>query len=269
VRIPEGAELLPPPTLAECHEINELMRAVRSYTHPVIFNVKNPHLGTAVFLRYCDRLFAITAAHNIRDDIGIHIRLSSGSERTHFNILSTYIHPNYDRKAETSKFDLAILELEPNPSVTAGDVGQLHTGGFGKLPDGNHKVTSNAYVWVVGYPAELAEPSPERTVVYQTSFATQILECSPEEISLPYPEFMYRMPHDGTICEPGEMTPTPSGYSGGGVWVMTYREGELFNPHRHIKLVGIQTHWSSSLRLVRCVPSKVIADLLKNCYPDL
>src|SRR5437870_6994929 len=127
---------------------------------------------------------------------------------------------------------------------------------------------SNAFVWVVGYPAELAKSSGGRTALYQTSFCTQVLEHSSEELSLHYPANGYQMPQDGTSCEVGETTPSPKGYSGGGVWVTTNPPGELFSPHRHIRLVGIQTHWASSSRLVRCVPSKVIAEAIKDFQPD-
>ncbi len=263
-RLPAGAGLLPPPTLAERHEINELMRAVRSYTYPVLFNTQNPHLGTAVLLRHGERLFAFTAAHNIAADTAIHVRLSPNAERTQFSILTTYVHPQYDPEPDTSKFDLAILELEPNASVAAGDVAQLYTGGFGKLPEGAPKPSGSAFVWVVGYPAELARPGESRTTLYQTTFATQILDYAPDELSLHYPATAYQMPHDGVTCEVGSTTTTPSGYSGGGVWAANVPTDDLFVPHRHIKLVGIQTHWSPSSRLVRCVPSKVIVEALKD-----
>jgi hypothetical protein len=59
------------------------------------------------------------------------------------------------------------------------------------------------------------------------------------------------------------------GYSGGGVWVVTYKPGELFNPHRHIKLVGIETLWSEKARRAKCVRSNVIAESLKEFKPDL
>jgi hypothetical protein len=267
--IPEGAVLLPPPTLAERHEINEFMRTVRSYSHPVIFNQKNSHVGTAVFLRHGERLFAFTAAHNVTNDMMIRSGLSSRPARTRLNVLSTFIHPRYDRNANVSDFDLAILELEPSPLVTAGDVGQLYTGAFERLPERDHKVMSNAFVWVVGFPRDLVERDRDRTRLYQTSFCTQILEHSTERLSLPYPEFVYRMPHDSTSCEPGETTPTPNGYSGAGVWSINYDQDGLFNPHRHIKLLGIQTHWTISSRLLRCVPSKVAAESLLEFKPEL
>lgn len=267
--MPVGAELLPAPTLAECHEVNEVMRAVRAYTHPVILNAKSPEVGTAVLLRHGERLFAFTAAHNLRDDTTIHVRLGMDGGRTRFDILSTYTHPKYDPAPTTSKFDLAILELEPNPAISAGDVEQLYTGGFGKLPEGEYRPVSNAFVWVVGYPSELAKAGKDETILYQTSFCTQILEHSPAELSLHYPAEAYQMPHDGTSFQLGKTTTTPHGYSGGGVWVTTNPPGVFFNPSRHIKLVGIQTHWSSSSRLVRCVPSKVVVEALKDFKPDL
>lgn len=261
---------MPAPTLAERHQINELMRAVRSYTHPVIFN-KNGCLGTAVCLRSGERLFAFTAAHNVKDDTTIHVRLNSACEQTWFKVLSDYIHPKYspDPFSGTSKFDLAILELEPTPAVTAGDIEQLYTGEFAKQPQADRKVVSTAYYWVVGYPSELVNPSEKPLTLKQTAFATQILEYSADEFSLHYPTTGYQMPHDGTTCEVGETTKTPSGYSGGGVWATLDPPEVLFNPQRHIKLVGIETHWSERQRLARCVPGKVIAEALKEFKPDL
>ncbi len=268
-RLPAGAVLLPPPTLAERHEINELMRAVRSYTYPVLFDTHDPHLGTAVLLRHGERLFAFTAAHNVAADTSIHVRLRPDAERTRFDILDTFRHPQYDPDLDTSKSDLAVLELEPNASVAAGEVAQLYTGTFGKLTEGVPKPSGSGFVWVVGYPAELARPGEKQTTLYQTAFATQILDYAPDELSLHYPETAYQMPHDGVTCEIGNTTSTPKGYSGGGVWAAHIPADGLFVPQRHIKLIGLQTHWSPSTRLVRCVPSKVMADALKEFKPDL
>ena len=257
-------EILPPPTLPERHEINELMRVARSYTHPIIFNHEKPVFGAVVLLRHRERLFGITTARNIQKDLMIQFRLSPGSRRNQFNILRTHIHPKFEQNVKSSKFDLAVLEMEPNSSITAGDVGQLYTGGFGKLPEGKHKLVSNAFVWVVGYPSELAEQKGGSTVIYQTSFCTQILKHSPDEISLNYPETGYQIPHDGKSCEIGQMSPTSEGYIGGGAWVINYKPGELFIPHRNIKLVGIHTHWTPYPRLAHCIPSKVILETLKD-----
>ena len=212
-------------------------------------------LGRPFFFNTENGLFGFTAAHNIKDkfniedELAIHVRLNASPDRTQFNILSTHIHPKYDPDPPTSKFDLAILELEPIPTATAGDVGQLYTGEFGRIPDGDYKVTSHAFVWVVGYPSELVKPRGDHHVLYQTSFATQILDYSDEQISLNFPDTGYQMPHDGTTCEIEKMPSTPKGYSGGGLWVINYKAGELFNPRYHIKLIGIETHRSKDSRL--------------------
>jgi hypothetical protein len=207
----------------------------------------------------------------VADDTAIHVRFVSPSGKPVFKILDTYIHPQYKPVpfSGTSTFDLAILELEQTPAVTAGDIAQLYTGGFAKLPEGNHSTVSVAFVWVVGYPAELAKPGKHETVLYQTTFGTQILEHSPEQFSINYPPTAYQMPHDGTTCEEGQMPKAPSGYSGAGIWGINIPTGELFNPHRHLKLVGIQTHWNEKSRLARCGPSKVIVEALQDFKPEL
>jgi hypothetical protein len=275
------AKVLPPPTPEEQSKINELMRAARSYTHPITFKEENSrgetvtHVGTVVCLQRGERLFGFTAAHNVsdktglKDDIAIYFRLRRDSKRTRFGILSARIHPEYDPEPRVSKYDLAILELEPNESITAGDFGQLFTGGFGKAPKGKPKIISNAFFWVVGFPSERARAEKDRTVLNQCTFCAQILEHSPKELAFYYPKRGYQMPHDGTTCELGDMPSTPEGFSGAGVWVIDHKPGELFIPHRHMQLVGIEIYWGDVSRLARCVPSKVIADFFKECYPEL
>ena len=269
--LPAGAQLMPMPTLPERHEINELMRAPRAYTHAVTLHNDNPHIGTAVFLRHGERLFAFTAAHNIREDTALHFRLLAASVRRQFDVLDTYIHPDYhpDPFSETSPFDLAILELEPNAVVSAGDVQQLYAGEFGPLPAGEPRPTTEAFVWVVGYPCELAQPEGQQITLRQTAFATQILESSPELLALYYPTHGYQMPHDGTSCQEESMTPTPRGYSGGGVWVVRNPPGVLFDTIRHVRMVGVQTHWSPDTRRIWCVPGKVVVEAFRLFRPDL
>jgi hypothetical protein len=270
-RLPAGAIHLPPPTLAERHENNELMRVVRSYTYPVTFDARTIRIGTAVLLRHEDRLFAFTAAHNIADDTAIHLRLSPGTERTQFRILDTYVHPQYDHHATTSRHDLAILELENVPTVPAGDVGQLYTGEFQRAVEGEPVPTGGvAFVWVVGFPTELVRLNNGTVSVCQTAFGTQILDAEPDEISLYYPTTAYQMPHDGTTCETGALASTPHGYSGGGVWGVRVPDEGMFHPHRHVRLVGLQTHWSGERsRMIRCVPARVMIDALRAFRPGL
>ena len=152
---------LPPPSPAERHEINELIRTVRSYTHLVVINTPNPQVGTAVLLRSGDRLFAFTAAHNVRRETAIRFRLTRDTGRTVFDVLDTYVHPGYDPALGVSRFDLAILELEPNPAVRAGDVGQLYTGRFGRPADGEARPRLDSFVWVVGYPTDILTRYPD------------------------------------------------------------------------------------------------------------
>ena len=260
---------LPAPSLTERHEINKLISWPRAYTHPVLFDA-NRQVGSAVLLRHGSRLFAFTAAHVIEGDPKIHFHSGAESDRTTIlETLSTYIHPKYDPEPPVSKFDIGILELKPTSPGMFGNIGQLYTGEFGKPKKKKSKVKSTEFVWVVGFPSEYVDINAGGVVLKQTAFCTQILEHSSEEISLRYPDAVYRMPHASTSCEIGETARTPEGYSGGGVWAMIDPPRELFNPHRHIKLVGIQTHWSPTSRLVRCVPSKILAEAFKDFKPEL
>jgi hypothetical protein len=270
-RLPSGAISLPPPTLAERHENNELMRAVRAYTYPVTFDARTIRIGTAVLLRHGDRLFAFTAAHNIAEDTAIHLRLSPGTERTLFRILDTFIHPRYDPKPDASKYDLAILELENMPAVQAGDVAQLYTGKFRCAVEDQPVPTGGTeFVWVVGFPTERARFNNGTVSVHQTAFGTQILDADPNELGLYYPTTGYQMPHDGTTCESRDLATTPHGYSGGGVWGVRVPDEGMFHPHRHIRLVGLQTYWEGERsRMIRCVPAQVMIDALRQFRPEL
>ncbi len=66
------------------------------------------------------------------------------------------------------------------------------------------------------------------------------------------------------------MPKTPEGFSGAGVWGLHCPEdGALFNPLKHIHLCGIQYAWTPATRLVKCIPSSIIAEMMVKNYPDL
>ncbi|HEY7329115.1 MAG TPA: hypothetical protein VH592_15845 [Gemmataceae bacterium] len=66
------------------------------------------------------------------------------------------------------------------------------------------------------------------------------------------------------------MPETPHGFSGAGVWGFDQPEGStLLNPLKHVRLYGIQFAWLDQSRLLKCVPSRIIVELLSESYSDL
>ena len=66
------------------------------------------------------------------------------------------------------------------------------------------------------------------------------------------------------------MPKTPKGFSGGGWWVFVRSApDEMFDPAKHIKLMGIQSSWDYARRVVKGVPILRFLKLIHRDYPDL
>lgn len=109
-----------------------------------------------------------------------------------------------ERRRSTSRFS----NWCPTRRFRRGTFGNSTPGEFGPLPAGEPRPTSEAFVWVVGYPVELAQTEGQQITLRQTSFAAQILECADERLTLHCPTSADLMPHNGTTCEQGNMTET-------------------------------------------------------------
>lgn len=91
----------------------------------------------------------------------------------------------------------------------------------------------------------------------------------PDDFSLYYHEDAYGIWEDFTY-EVSPLPKTPVGFSGGGVWSFNKpEEGKLFDPLKNVRLYGIQYAWLELTRRLKCVPARVIVEMLMENYPDL
>jgi hypothetical protein len=251
---------LDPPALAVRREVTELMRAVHSYVKLVVHHWTvddTKPIGTAVLLRAGARLFAVTAKHCVHADMSLYFRPADGKNRQS-QILHTLTR---------EPLDIAVLELEPRPDVSACDVAQLclDTPSPARLDGDPAQVP---LLWVAGFPARLASFRGDLLTAPQVAFGTNLVRSSRDELELYYHDWSYAVHPESLSCAASRLPETPHGFSGAGVWGLLKAEG-LFNPLRHVRLYGIQHSWHPTTRTLKCVPSGVIAEMLLGRYPDL
>ncbi len=258
---------LPPPSVEVRLGLTELTNVVRSYSHLVITrwpeDDSKKEIGTAVMLRAGSHLFALTAKHCIRYRQEMYIRFEpSEGQKSYGHIL---------KEMTRELLDIAVLELEDRPDVLACQIEQLCI----DLPKPTTKEsdpTTETLFWVVGFPARRVNFNKEEDhlSVHQVSFGTNCVAAEADKLTLYYHQEAYGI--DQKLgCAISPLPETPEGFSGGGVWSFPAAESdELFNPMRHVRLYGIQYSWvGGKQRLLHCVPSRVIGELLMENYPDL
>ena len=251
-----------PPSLRQREEDILLMKTVATYSHLTIIHKDNLPVGTVVMLRSQNRLFALTAAHCIHDMMAIHARIQQGV----YSILKSI------NGEELLSLDIAILELENNPAVTACDIRQLCTEPLLPFDPKRESSTNMRRVWIVGFPVAMGKISPNKQHYFAQPCAigTNVILADDRKLTLYYHSDTFRMDPGEVLFSTGKNPETPEGFSGGGVWSLEEpKPDELFNPIRHLKLHAIQYAWDPLSRKVFCVPSAVVKRLLLDHYPEL
>ncbi len=251
---------LPPPSLQARQERVEQVRAIRSYAHLIIvrWSKTQKEIGAAVLMRAGKHLLAITAEHCVHDDMRLAFPVAEG-QKSRAQIL---------KAIRKKPLDIAVLELEDRPDALACNIEQVCL----DLPTPASKDTDPAAVpvfFVVGYPADAAQMTESTLAVAEEVFGTNIVEVNPNDFSLYYHEDAYGIWEDLTYGV-ALLPKTPKGFSGGGVWGFSKPgPGELFDPLKHVRLYGIQYAWLDQTRRLKCIPSRVIVEMLFENYPDL
>jgi hypothetical protein len=258
----KDVKALPPPSVETRRDLIELMKVVRSYVHLVLprWSEKDgKEIATAVMLRAGSHLFAVTAYHCVSEEMSLIFRPGEG-QKARSQILRTITR---------KPLDIAVLELEDRPDVLACEIDQVCVD-VPKPATKDSDPATEPLFWVVGFPARLAKVSKEDDLsVDQIAFGTNVIGVKPDELTLYYHEEAYGIGQDLTYAN-SRLPETPHGFSGSGVWGFHRAEGgKLFNPLRHVRLYGIQHAWDKTLRLLKCVPSRVVVELLMENYPDL
>jgi hypothetical protein len=252
---------LPPPSAEESRNLVEMVKAASSYIHLVTphWTERKKEVGTAVALRAKDRLFAITADHCAESGVTLFFERGEG-EPTRSRILRKHTQP---------PLDVALLELEYRPDVAACHLEQLCFEPL-EATTSETQPTLDKLFWAIGFPVERATVSKDDALsAHMCVFASNLIQVTPTELTLYYHR-------DGTDIGLGRPTTTvplpesPKGFSGCGIWRLNWPADDgLFNPLRHVSLHGIQHSWISSTRLLRCVPIRVVGELLFREYPEL
>jgi hypothetical protein len=255
---------LPPPSLARRREITEQMKAARSYTHLLLprwpKEDEDKEIGTAVILRAGDRLFALTANHCVRREMALYFPVGEGRSPCG-QILATHTR---------EPLDIAVLELENRPDILACHVEQVCID-VPKPATKDSDPEKEPLFWVVGHPArhQVVQATDDHLRVAQIAFGTNLVGAKPDVLALYYHDEGYGVTQD-LACALSQLPQTPHGFSGGGVWgVDDPGEGVLFNPLKHVRLYGIQHSWLPESRLLKCVPARVIVEILLANYPHL
>jgi hypothetical protein len=255
---------IPPPSHEALTETSELMRAAGSYVNLVLHHWKTDPtkpIGTAVMMRAGERLFAITADHCVADDTAI-IFPRKDRRRDVGRILNRFTRPD---------IDLAVLELEAYAPATACDIGQLSVEPPPVIKSDQEFSRHNLQM-VVGFPALRARLKGDTLNSTVIAFVTNTVRASETEF-----ELYYHQPADTHGVDPkhltlgdGNLPEHPEGFSGAGVWsFVPPKAGEIFNPLRHIRLLGIQRAWLPKSRLLKCIPTRAIVDLLRESVPEV
>jgi hypothetical protein len=253
---------LPPPSLEMRRDVTLLVSVPRTYVHLILsrWSEQRKEIATAVMLRAGNHLFALTAEHCVRarEEMRLFFPLGEG-QKPSSGIL---------KELTREPLDIAVLELEDRPDVLGCEIEQVCI----DLPAPASADADPATVpvfWVIGYPAKLAQASDTTLTAPQIAFGTNLVGAKPDVFALYYHDEAYGIGQDLT-CKNSRLPETPVGFSGAGVWgVVPPEGGTLFNPQKHIRLYGIQYAWLDQSRLLKCVPSRIIVEMLVENYPDL
>ncbi len=253
---------LPPPTVETRRELTVLVSVPRTYVHLVLsrWSDQRKEIATAVMLRAGKHLFAVTAKHcvSVKEEMRLFFPLGEG-QKSSSGIL---------KEITREPLDIAVLELQERSDVFACDIEQVCI----DLPTPPSKDADPATVpmfWVIGYPAKLAQATDSTLAAPQIAFGTNLVGVKPDVFALYYHNEAYGIGQN-LSCETSRLPETPHGFSGAGVWgVDRPEDGMLFNPQKHVRLYGIQYAWLDQSRLLKCVPVRVIVELLLENYPDL
>jgi hypothetical protein len=89
-------------------------------------------------------------------------------------------------------------------------------------------------------------------------------------VKIDYDRTGHSISPDGSSFEECKFFATPRGFSGGGVWVLPKpADGELFLPHKHVKLCGTQFRWNERKRFLRAMRPRFTLPYLFDWYPEL
>jgi len=241
-------------------ELAEHMKIVRSYTHAIV--LKGPGIGTGVAFRVGDRLFLITAGHCLQSAFGVSLFAGEGPA-LEAEVLNCRFHPDSPR-TDVHK-DIGFVEIRNMPSLPACQLEQFNIGEpTVQVP------TDGALLFIAGCPESGFQPLVRPAQVGLAVIAGYLHGGSETVLEIEYERTGHAVSPDGSSFQDSDFFATPRGFSGGGVWVLLKpKEGELFLPHKHVKMCGTQFQWDEDRRMLQAMRPRFSLPYFFERYPEL
>lgn len=230
----------------------------RSYTHCVL---TKKDIGTGVAFRIGGRLFVITAGHILANQPTVHLFRGEGPA-TEAEILNFHAHP--DSHAEDVYADVGFIEIKDVPGLPACETEQLD------LTTGTPRYDENTLTFIAGCPRVGYEPEGRKGEVGLAVIGCYFKVANDRVIELDYMVSGHELTPEGGTFKEADFFDSPIGFSGGGVWALM-REGdnELFNPLRHVRMIGTQFVWNEKTRVLKAMRPGFSLSFFFECYPEL
>lgn len=241
-------------------ELAEHMKIVRSYTHAIV--IKRTGIGTGVAFRLGDRLFLITAGHNLRSEFKVSLFAREGAA-VEAEVLNYHFHPD-SGQTELHR-DIGFIEIKNVPSLPACYLEQFHIG------EATPQIAKDGMlIFIAGCPESSFLP-PERPEQIGLAVIAGYLHAGDERIlEIDYARSGHAVSPDGGAFQVSDFFESPRGFSGGGAWVLLKpSEGELFLPQKHVKMCGTNFCWNRTSRLLMVMRPRFSVPYFFDCYPEL
>lgn len=237
----------------------EHMKIVFGYTHAIV--IDKIGIGTGVAFRLGERLFLITAGHNLTRRFEVSLFAREGPAILG-EVLNYHFHP--DSLREDVHRDFGFIEIKNIPSLPACQIEQFHIG------EPTPRIVPDGLWFVAGCPESGFLP-PQNPVQIGLAVVSGFPRGGNEaSIEIDYARTGHSISPDGSSFEESDFFATPRGFSGGGVWVLPKPpEGELFVPHKHVKLCGTQFQWDRGRRVLQAMRPRFTLPYFFDWYPEL
>jgi hypothetical protein len=249
--------------MTESQEYRRIFPIFFHYTLP-IWDTTKQAIGAGVLIEIKDRLFVATAAHCMPQN-GFCIVDEKGFPYPYRGpgVVTDCRHKPHPQ------IDIGYLELDKTDQERLRALNRSYCSLSQLSTDA---ISHGGMVHVLGYPVDtIVRDHQTRTFnLSKMAFGSPFQVPVGDYLTLNYPLMGWRHSVSDTEWEEQKFPTTPNGFSGGGWWVFHRpAPGELFNPAKHVKLVGIQSSWNFVHRVVNGVPIIRLLELIHEDYPDL
>jgi hypothetical protein len=207
-------------------------------------------------------LFLITAGHNLLSTFEVGLFAREGS-CVQAEVLSYHFHQ--DSRSTELHGDVGFVEIKNVPSLPACDLGQFHIGEpTPQIPKGGE------LLFIAGCPESGFLPPERPSQVCVAVIAGYLCGGDERTLEIEYPESGHAVSPNGDSFRESDFFTTPRGFSGGGAWLLLKpTDGELFLPHKHVRMCGTDFCWYRRRRMLRVMRPRFSVPYFFDCHPEL